>query len=186
VGCLGFANGYDYMFESGGDDAKTFYYNNICLGKQEISVGTDDYNAITAEMSKLGWTHHLVTGISADDFVSLDEEEALKPRSIDGSMPRRFGRLASDSKMVDAGNGDLDDVNGVWQQLVSDFPFLKRTVTGTSRDLGPYERPGDVTAVKSVNSAAASASPSIRKVIKDGRLIIEHNGVQYNAIGQIQ
>ena len=185
VGCLGFDNGYDYMFESGGDNAKTFYYNNICLGKQEISVGTDDYNAISAPMSKLGWTRHLVTGISADDFVSLDEDEALKPRSIDGSMPRKFGRLASDSKMVDAGNGSLDDVNGVWSSLITEFPFLKRTVTGTSRDLGPYERPGEVTAVQGV-SAHSDALRFSRKAIRNGMLIIEHNGTQYNALGQRQ
>ena len=29
VGCLAFDNGYDYMFESGGSDDKTFYYNNV-------------------------------------------------------------------------------------------------------------------------------------------------------------
>ena len=184
VGCLGFDNGYDYMFESGGDNAKTFYYNNICLGKQEISVGTDDYNAITAEMSKLGWTHNLVTGISADDFISLDEDEAIKPRSIDGSYPRKFGRLASDSQMVDAGNATLDNVNGVWESLVTDFPFLKRTITGSARDLGPYERPANITAIKNIN-ANDNVKASPVKVLKNGRFIIEKNGKAYNAQGQI-
>nr|MCR4665428.1 hypothetical protein [Paludibacteraceae bacterium] len=46
VGCLAFDNSYDYMFESGGSDANTFYYNNVCFGRQEICVGTDDYNAV--------------------------------------------------------------------------------------------------------------------------------------------
>ncbi|MBR3531702.1 MAG: hypothetical protein IKN83_10085 [Bacteroidaceae bacterium] len=136
VGCLAFNNGYDYMFESGGSSANTQFYNNICLGRQEICVGTDDYNAIATPMSKNGWSHHLVTGIGMDDFVSLDEDDALKPRSIDGSLPHRFGRLAADSKMVDAGSAD-DDIP---EELIKDFPFLKRTITGTTRDLGPYER----------------------------------------------
>ena len=140
------------MFESGGSASETKFYNNICLGKQEISVGTDDYNAIASKMSKNGWTNHLVTGIGMDDFVSLDEDDALKPRSIDGSLPRRFGRLASDSKMVDAGNADYD----IPADLIADFPFLKRTITGKGRDLGPYERGGEaVDAIEEIEAFEA-------------------------------
>ena len=150
VGCLAYDNSYDYMFESGGSDANTLYYNNVCLGKQEIAVGYDDYNALAAPMSKNGWTNHLVTGVSHDDYLSLDEDDALMPRDIYGAMPRKFGRLAADSKLVDAGNDALDDALPVWQQLVQDYPFLQRKVSGSARDLGPYERtvvvelPGDV------------------------------------------
>ena len=140
VGCLAFDCGYDYMFESGGSDANTKYYNNVCLGKQEIDVGYDDYNALATPMSKNGWTNHLITGVSRADYLSLDEEDALLPRDIYGGLPRKFGRLASDSKMIDAGNASFEDDMPVWQQLVQDFPFLQRTVTGTARDLGPYER----------------------------------------------
>ena len=147
VGCLGFDNSYDYMFESGGSDANTKYYNNVCLGKQEIDVGYDDYNAIAVPMSKNGWTNHLVTGVSRADYLSLDEEDALKPRDIYGGLPRKFGRLAADSKMVDAGNATFEDDMPVWQQLVRDFPFLKRSVTGNARDLGPYERPDNTSPV---------------------------------------
>lgn len=182
VGCLAFDNGYDYMFESGGADAKTFYYNNVCLGKQEICVGTDDYNAISVPMSKLGWTSHLVTGISADDFISLEEDDALLPRSIDGSLPRRFGRLACDSKMVDAGNANLDYVNNVWSKLITDFPFLDRTITGTARDLGPYERPASVTAIHTIINDARQVS--IRKFLMNGRMVIAKNGERYNVLGQ--
>ena len=139
IGCLAFDNSYDYMFESGGSDANTKFYNNICLGRQEICVGSDDYNAIATPMSKNGWTSHLVTGIGRDDFLSLDEEEALKPRDIYGGLPRRFGRLAADSKMVDAGSDQYD----IPETLLADFPFLRRTITGTARDLGPYERPAE-------------------------------------------
>ena len=184
VGCLAFDNGYDFMFESGGSETKTFYYNNVCLGKQEIMVGTDDYNALAAPMSKNGWTNHLVTGASVDDYVTLDEDDALMPRDIKGGMPRRFGRLTADPEnpLINAGNASLDDVNGVWAKLVADFPFLKRNITGTARDLGPYERPGDATGITPVVSGSATDTP--RKYISNGRLVIIKNGLRYNAMGQ--
>ena len=184
VGCLAFDNSYDYMFEGGGSDANTRYFNNVCLGKQEIDVGYDDYNALTAPMSKNGWTNHLVTGISADDYISLDEDDALLPRDIYGGLPRKFGRLTADpeNKLVDAGNEDLDDVNGVWQQLVQDFPFLARTITGNARDLGPYERPDNTTtAISAVNGSTVDKT---LKVMRNGRLVIMKNGILYNAQGQ--
>lgn len=191
VGCLAFDNGYDYMFESGGSDAKTFYYNNVCLGKQEIMVGTDDYNALAAPMSKNGWTNHLITGASADDYITLDEDDALLPRDIYGGLPRRFGRLTADPEnpLVDAGNADLDNVNSVWQQLVNDFPFLARTITALSgqpssltRDLGPYERPATVTAIEAIQYATKDVKTL--KYLQDGRLVIVKNGQRYNALGQ--
>ena len=43
--------------------------------------------------------------------------------------------------MVDAGNADYD----IPADLIADFPFLKRTITGKGRDLGPYERGGETT-----------------------------------------
>jgi len=186
VGCLAFDNSYDYMFEGGGSDANTKYYNNVCLGKQEIDVGYDDYNALTAPMSKNGWTNHLVTGISADDYISLDEDDALLPRDIYGGLPRRFGRLTADpeNRLVDAGNADLDDVNNVWQKLVEDFPFLARIITGTARDLGPYERPGSTepTGIRSLQAPSDGVLPT--KLIDHGRIIILKNGVRYNVAGQ--
>lgn len=185
VGCLGFDNGYDFMFESGGSTSKTFYYNNVCLGSQEICVGTDDYNAVNSAPSKNGWSNHLITGVSKDDYLSLDEDDALLPRSYDGSYPRKFGRLASDSKLIDAGNAALDAVNGVWQSLVTDFPFLQRTTTGSARDLGPYERPSDITAISNVNANDNLNVNVPVKVLKNGRFVIEKNGKAYNAQGQI-
>ena len=151
IGCLAFDNGYDYMFESGGSAANTFFYNNVCLGRQEICVGTDDYNAIVTPMSKNGWTHNLVAGFSKDDYVSLDEEDALKPRSIDGSLPRRFGRLYSDSRLVDAGNAAY----GIPDDLLEEFPFLRQEVTGAARDLGPYERKAAVSHVEAIETNVA-------------------------------
>ena len=185
VGCLAFDNSYDYMFESGGSDTNTKFYNNVCLGKQEICVGYDDYNALTAPMSKNGWSNHLLTGIGSDEYLSLDEDDAMKPRDIYGGMPRRFGRLASDSKMIDAGNEDLDNINGIWQQLVNDFPFLQRTVTGNARDFGPYEYVEPSTDDISSPEITETANQQFtHKHSKGGRIIIEKNGITYNAVGQ--
>jgi len=184
VGCLGFNCGYDYMFESGGSDANTKYYNNICLGKQEIDVGYDDYNALAQAMSKNGWTNHLVTGASYDDFISLDEDDALMPRDIYGGLPRKFGRLAPDSKLIDRGNAAFEENMPVWQQLISDFPFLNRTITGSARDLGPYERPGSTTAIDGIQSNYKDYSS--KKVITDGRLVIVKGEKRYNIMGQKQ
>ena len=181
IGCLGFNNSYDYMFESGGSEEYTLFYNNICLGKQEISVGTDDYNALAQPMPKNGWSNHLITGIGMDDFLSLDEDDALKPRAIDGSMPRRFGRLAADSPLIDAGSDEHD----LPADLVADFPFLRRTVTGKARDIGPYERPAGISGVAAV-TVRQPQSPAVRKVLRNGRLVIEKGSRCYNALGQEQ
>jgi len=179
IGCLAFNNSYDYMFESGGSDANTFFYNNICLGKQEICVGTDDYNAISTPMSKNGWSNHLLTGIGEDDFLSLDEEEALKPRAIDGSLPRRFGRLATDSKLIDAGTA----IHDIPEDLLTDFPFLRRSVTGSARDLGPYERPAtNAASILLIDNDDSQSTPT-RKVLKNRRLIIQRGSRQYNVMG---
>lgn len=139
IGCLAFDNSYDYMFESGGSDANTYYYNNVCFGRQEISVGTDDYNALGTAHSKLAWTNHLVTNFSRSDYVSLTEEDAMAPRRGDGSMPSRFARLIPGSTLVDAGCDVPSTVTPNLALLENDFPFLAVNVSGYARDLGPYE-----------------------------------------------
>lgn len=183
VGCLAFDNGYDYMFESGGSDANSKYYNNVCLGRQEILVGYDDYNALTATLDN-GWTNHLVTGISADDYITLDADDAELSRDIYGGMPRRFARLTADPEnlLVDAGNADLDNVNGVWEQLVQDFPFLQRTITGAARDLGPYERPDKNPVVTGISSFTTGSAAN-RKYLDGNRLVIVRDGQNYNVMG---
>ena len=184
VGCLAFDNSCDYMFESSGSDADTKYYNNVCLGNQDITVGYDDYNAVTSIMSKDGWTNHLVTGISADDYITLDEDDALLPRDIYGGLPRNFARLTADpeNKMVDAGNADLDNVDDVWQSLVAEFPFLERTINGMARDLGPYEIPETyATSVATVKTATLGERTV--KMMENGRLVIMKNGIRYNVLG---
>lgn len=139
VNCLAFDNSYDFMFESGGSDANTFYYNNVCFGKQEACVGTDDYNALGTTLSKDAWTNHLVTSFSRSDYVSLSETDAIAPRRGDGSMPARFARLLPGSNLVDAGCPVPASVMPNLTQLESDFPFLASPVYGSARDLGPYE-----------------------------------------------
>ena len=182
VGCLAFDNGYDFMFESGGSDANTAFYNNVCLGRQEICVGSDDYNAVNAAPSKNGWTSHLLTGVSKDDYLSLDEDEALKPRSIDGSLPRRFGRLSSDSQLIDAGSASY----AIPASLLADFPFLSRTVAGAAADMGPYEYLPPV--ASSIGHTAICGSAKVAKAVKKlshGKMIISRNGAEYSAAGQL-
>ena len=182
INCLAFDNSYDYMFESGGSDANTFYYNNVCLGKQEICVGTDDYNALGVTLSKNAWTHHLVTSFSRSDYVSLAEADALAPRRGDGSMPTRFARLMPGSNLVDAGCDVPATVIPDWTQLVADFPFLNDPKSGSARDLGPYELKQSDTDT-AIDGQIVNRKSSNRKYIKDGQLVIEHNGQTYNAQG---
>ena len=139
INCLAFDNSYDFMFESGGSDANTYYYNNVCFGKQEACVGTDDYNALGVSLSKDAWTNHLVTSFSRSDYVSLAEADAIAPRRGDGSMPSRFARLVPGSNLVDAGCDVPSSVTPNLAQMLADFPFLVSPVYGTARDLGPYE-----------------------------------------------
>ena len=190
IGCLAFDNGYDFMFESGGSSANTFFYNNVCLGRQEICVGSDDYNAVSAAASKNGWTNHLLEGVSKDDYISLDEDDALLPRSIDGSYPRKFGRLAPDSQLIDKGSSSYDVPTGAafdpLREIIADYPFLKHEVTGDARDLGPYERPANsATAIDNINDNAELNVNVPVKVLKGGRIVIVKNGNGYNAQGQI-
>ena len=183
VGCLAFDNSYDYMFESGGSDANTFYYNNVCFGKQEISVGYDDYNAVVTPPSKLGWTRHLVTGFSRDDYVSLSEEDAIAPRRGDGSMPSRFARLMPGSRLVDACGVVPESVIPNWQQLIADFPFLASPVSGSAPDLGPYElRQSDESGIDEIGNGERS-NGEWTKVIRNGQLLIIRDGKTYTIIG---
>ena len=75
------------------------------------------------------------------------------------------------------------NVGKVWKQLVEDFPFLKRNITGTARDLGPYERPGDATGIISV-AGGNPADKGVRKYLSNGRIVILKNGQRYNLQGQ--
>ena len=129
-------------------------------------------------MSKNGWTAHLLTGIGRDDFLSLDEDEALKPRALDGSLPRRFGRLSPDSRLIDAGTSTHD----LPSSLLSDFPFLRRTVTGSARDLGPYEHVASPTAVAAPPRPVRDAQ-SVKHLSPSHRIVIDRHGRRYSLQG---
>lgn len=132
VGGLAFDNGYDFMFESGGG-ANSEFYNNVCFGRQEILVGTESHNAlgITPNQGKTFY-NNVVTGFSRSDYESLEEADALAPRGEDGSLPVKFARLKSGSRLVDA---------GTFREMIGadDLEFLKQPVYGAKRDIGPYE-----------------------------------------------
>lgn len=180
VNCLAFDNGYDYMFESGGSVANTHFYNNVCFGRQEISVGNDDYNAIVTPMSKLGWTNNLVTGFTRADYQSLDEADAIAPRRGDGSLPARFARLMPTSQMVDAGFEAPAAELPVLTQLYLDYPFLQPTQYGTAWDMGPYELPQE-----NLPSAfeQSTEAPRATKLLINGQLVIIRDGHRYTASG---
>ena len=152
VGCLGFDNGYDFMFESGGG-ANSEFYNNVCFGRQEILVGTESNNGFLGNV-QAGKTfcNNVVKGFNRADYESLSEEDAMAPRGIDGSMPARFARLKYGSALIDKGLDKPVPYTG-------EFPFLLQPIMGAARDLGPYEYLSDASSAlqaivnhKSVNS----------------------------------
>ena len=168
VNCLAFDNGYDYMFESGGSDQNTWFYNNVCLGRQEISVGQDDYNAVNAPMQKLGWTQHLITGVNKQDFQSLDEQAALAPRRGDGSLPAVFARLMPNSVLKDAGTEPPAAILQPINKLYQDYPHLRPTQYGAAWDIGPYELPQDPSDIPAVELTSSEAT----KLFINGQLFI--------------
>jgi hypothetical protein len=169
------------MFESGGSDANTFFYNNVCFGRQEISVGTEDYNAVVTPPSKLGWTHHLVTGFSRNEYVSLSENDAIAPRRGDGSMPSRFARLMPGSNLVDAGGVVPASVIPNWNQLITDFPFLDSPASGNAHDIGPYElKQGNP---DSLNPVIDDPSPITNKILRNGQILILRGDKAYTITG---
>ncbi|MGM9837676.1 MAG: hypothetical protein ACI30A_04210 [Paludibacteraceae bacterium] len=177
VNCLAFDNGYDYMFESGGSDANTHFYNNICFGKQEICIGSDDHNAIINPPSKLGWTNHLITNFSKADYQSLSEADAIMPRRGDGSMPARFARLNPESALLDAGATPPEAHTPNLAALYADYPFLLQPVYGAARDLGPYELPvGDIqTAVQQIVSPHSPSGLTVLTGNHSGEAILRYS-----------
>jgi hypothetical protein len=111
---IAFRNGSNYnMLTDTQSDHKL--RNNIAMmpgsAISQLTGGTDTFNSWTLSLS-----------VSAADFLSVMESEALAPRQADGSLPElNFLRLAKGSDLIDKG----DDVG---------LPFA-----GTAPDLGPFE-----------------------------------------------
>ena len=133
VNCLAFGNGYDYMFEDCANASTFSFYNNVCLGRIEIKGGfADSHNALLGDTKNAWKNNALTSGFSASDYVSLTEDDAKAPRAADGSLPTRFARLKSSSALIDKGM----DLRSVMQD---DYPFTWQPISGSARDLGPYE-----------------------------------------------
>lgn len=139
VNCLAFGNGYDYMFEDCDGADKFSFYNNVCLGRIEIKGQfTDSNNALLVDPKNAWKNNALTAGFSADDYISLTEEDAKAPRYADGTLPPRFARLKSSSMLIDRG---LD----MRSEMQEEFPFTWMPIYGDARDLGPYEYEGQGT-----------------------------------------
>lgn len=135
VNCLAFNCGYDFMYEQA--SANSEYYNNVCIGRQEIAGGTNSHNALGAATTK-GWQTNVIVGVSTADYTDLTEATAKGPRAADGSLPANFARLRTGSLQVNAGLP-------YYIPYATEFPQLQQPIYGSARDLGPYElEEGDI------------------------------------------
>ena len=114
--CVGWDNGYSYMFEDGGS-ANTFknniafYINNkykkTAYGQISNCNNLVNNNFVTTD-SKGMLMINASKVFTADDFITLDESAALAPRKADGSLPDNgFAKLKSTSKYYGTGMGLL-------------------------------------------------------------------------------
>lgn len=110
--CVSWDNGYNYMFEEGG--IKTAMRNNISFytgngtQKPNRAVGECGAGAVIENNNFYDNGKQLIMDktITADDFISIKEEDALAPREQDGSLPNNgFGRLKPTSPYYNSGMG---------------------------------------------------------------------------------
>jgi hypothetical protein len=110
-----FGNGTNFNMLADVGESDHTIRNNVALMPggtiTQLSGGTDDFNS---------WS--LGVTVTADDFLSTMEEEAIAPRQADGSLPNvNFMKLAEGSDLIDQG----EDVG---------LPFA-----GSAPDLGAFE-----------------------------------------------
>ncbi len=114
--CVGWDNGYNYMFENGGSKTKftnciSFYTNTrgTSYNKQNRLAGECGSGGIVNNCSfKLdgGDLAHIQPYFTIDDFITLKVEDAKAPRQADGSLPNNgFARLKSSSSYYGKGMG---------------------------------------------------------------------------------
>ncbi len=139
VNNLAYGCGYDFMFEKSSSVTMQFY-NNVCLGKQEMSSNHVESNNAIGTATTKGWIT-ATTGVSATDYTDLSEDAAKMPRGIDGSLPTGFARLKAGSKQIDTGKDGLTAPlpTTIGQPLVGTALQLYQPVFGNARDMGPYE-----------------------------------------------
>ncbi len=141
--CLGFNNGYNFMFETSGNPAAIFK-NNVTIKFPKLNNYEFASNSV---LSNNSWD---LTNITADtnDYISLSETDAKAPRQANGSLPtNNFARLKTGSDLIDKG------VN-------VGLPYA-----GSAPDIGPFEY-GTVGVTKlPVRQLKTSASIKAKKIV---------------------
>ena len=112
--CVGWDNGYNYMFENGG--SKTAFTNCISFYTETRGTSYNKANRLAGECGSGGkitncnFTFdggdlaHTKPYVTASDFISLSVEDAKAPRQADGSLPNNgFARLKSTSPFYGMG-----------------------------------------------------------------------------------
>ncbi len=114
--CVGWDNGYNYMFENGG--AKTSFTNCISFYTNTRGTSYNKPNRLAGECGSGGIVNncsfkldggdlaHIQPYLTIDDFISLKVEDAKAPRQADGSLPNNgFARLKQTSSYYGKGMG---------------------------------------------------------------------------------
>ncbi|MDL2242006.1 T9SS type A sorting domain-containing protein [Bacteroidales bacterium OttesenSCG-928-L03] len=156
VNCLGFGSGYDFMFEKSAN--KCEYYNNVCLGKIEISSGAIDANNAMLSTSTKAWQNVVERDFSAGDYLSLSEDDAKAPRGEDGSLPDKFARLREGSKLIGKAKAGLIAPlpQGISEKDVFGSALKPRTA---NKDLGPIDlSPADPVSLDKISGAGSTMS----------------------------
>lgn len=131
--CLAFNNGTNFGFWKANKDHTSWQFrNNISFGGKKkdrfetsiVTISLDENNS---------WNLNLGDPSAfASQFVSLSEEDARAPRSADGSLPSRFGRLKAGGVFIDKG-APTSNING------DGFRYPAIPYSGSAPDLGAYE-----------------------------------------------
>ncbi|NDW11435.1 T9SS C-terminal target domain-containing protein [Bacteroides sp. 214] len=155
VNCLGFGNGYDFMFEKSSNQCE--YYNNVCLGNIEIHAGAADENNAMLSTSSKAWLNVVERNFSTADYVSLEEADAKAPRGEDGSFPEKFARLREGSNLI--GKAKVGLIAPLPQEIGEKDVFGSALKPRTaSRDLGPIDCSSDIVGIDKVPSIEAGMS----------------------------
>lgn len=111
--CVSWDNGYNFMFENSSGN-KIFrnnlsFYTGTGTQKPNRAVGELFGNAIIENNNfdrNAKNTLIMTLEVTADDFISISEKDALAPRGADGSLPNNgFGRLKETSEAYKLGMG---------------------------------------------------------------------------------